>query len=114
MRADNSGKDVYADWHTTVFLVEPGKRAVAIMRLDGFNVGRAVKNADGSYQWLAREVAYYRDLKTGKILDKWENPITGKTNDVLQVVNDPVNQRLAPEHHSECVVSYRVGSDRVR
>jgi len=91
MRADNSGKDVYADWHTTVFLVEPGKRAVAIMRLDGFNVGRAVKNADGSYQWLAREVAYYRDLKTGKILDKWENPITGKTNDILQVVNDPVN-----------------------
>jgi hypothetical protein len=36
-------------------------------------------------------VAYYRDLKTGKILDKWENPLTGKTNDVIQVINDSVN-----------------------
>jgi hypothetical protein len=91
MRADTSGADVIADWHTTVFIVEPGKRAVAVMRLDGFNVGRASKNADGSYQWLSREVAYYRDLKTGKILDKWENPLTGKINDVIQVINDPVN-----------------------
>ena len=91
MRGDTSGADVIADWHTTVFIVEPGKRAVAVMRLDGFNVGRASKNADGSYQWLSREVAYYRDLKTGKILDKWENPLTGKINDVIQVINDPVN-----------------------
>jgi Protein of unknown function (DUF1838) len=91
IRADTNGSDVFADWHTTVFIVEPGKRAVPVMRLDGFNVGRAIKKEDGSYQWLSREVAYYRDLKTGKILDKWENPVTGKTNDVLQVINDPVN-----------------------
>jgi Protein of unknown function (DUF1838) len=95
MRADTSGQDVYADWHTTVFIVEPGKRAMPIMRLDGFNVGRAIKRDDGSYQWLSREVAYYRDLKTGKILDKWENPLTGKTNDVVQVINDPVNSVFA-------------------
>jgi hypothetical protein len=91
MRADTSGADVIADWQTTVFIVEPGKRALAVMRLDGFNVGRATMNPDGSYQWLSREVAYYRDLKTGKILDKWENPLTGKTNDVIQVINDSVN-----------------------
>jgi hypothetical protein len=91
LRGDTNGSDVIADWHTTVFIVEPGKRAMPIMRLDGFNVGRAIKKDDGTYQWLSREVAYYRDLKTGNILDKWENPLTGQTNDVLQVVNDPVN-----------------------
>jgi len=91
MRADSKGGDVYADWHTTMFIVEPGKKALEVMRLDGFNVGRVAKNANGTYQWLSREVAYYRDLKTGKILDKWDNPVTGKTNDVVQVINDPVN-----------------------
>jgi hypothetical protein len=74
MRGDTSGADTIADWHTTVFIVEPGKRAVPIMRLDGFNVGRALKQPDGSYQWLSREVAYYRDLKTGNIITKWDNP----------------------------------------
>ena len=91
MRGDTSGADTIADWHTTVFIVEPGKRAMPIMRLDGFNVGRALKQPDGSYQWLSREVAYYRDLKTGNIITKWDNPVTGKTNDVVQVINDPVN-----------------------
>jgi Protein of unknown function (DUF1838) len=95
LRGDASGADTIADWAVTVFIVEPGKRAMPVMRLDGFNVGRPVKNADGSYQWLSREVAYYRDLKTGKILDKWENPLTGKTNDVLHVINDPVNGKFA-------------------
>lgn len=96
MRGNTDGTDSIADWHVTMFIVEPGKRAMPVMRLDGFNVGRAIKQADGSYQWLSREVAYYRDLKTGKIIDKWENPLTGKTNDVLQVINDPVNGKFAP------------------
>jgi hypothetical protein len=96
MRGNADGADTYADWAVTVFIVEPGKRVTPVMRLDGFNVGRPIKNADGSYQWLSREVAYYRDLKTGKILDKWDNPLTGKTNEVLHVINDPVNGKFAP------------------
>lgn len=109
MRGDTSGSDVYADWHTTVFIVEPGKRAVPVMRLDGFNVGRAIKKEDGSYQWLSREVAYYRDLKTGAIIDRWQNPVTGQTNDVLQVVNDPVNSVFAPTR----AMPWRVKGDDV-
>ena len=97
LRGNLDGSDTLADWRVTVFIVEPGKRALPVMRLDGFNVGRAIKNADGSYQWLSREVAYYRDLKTGQILNTWNNPITGKTNDVLHVINDPVNGSFAPD-----------------
>ncbi len=110
MRGDTSGADTLADWHTTVFIVEPGKRAVAIMRLDGFNVGRLIKQSDGSYQWLSREVAYYRDLKTGNLITKWENPVTGKTNDVLQVINDPVNSVFGA---SSRAMGWRVKGDDV-
>mgnify|MGYP000966310167 CR=1 FL=1 len=95
LRGNTDGSDTYADWKVTVFIVEPGKKAVPVMRLDGFNVGRAIKNDDGSYQWLSREVAYYRDLKSGDVLKQWMNPVTGKTNDVMHVVNDPVNGKFA-------------------
>ena len=37
--------------------------------------------------------ALYLDPQTNEILRTWENPWTGKTNQVLHVANDPVNQR---------------------
>jgi Protein of unknown function (DUF1838) len=94
MRADSKGADTFTDWQVTMYVVEPGKKAVAIMRLDGFNVGRFAKQPDGGFQWMSREVAYYRDLKTGKLLTEWDNPITGQKNQVLQVINDPVNSKF--------------------
>lgn len=95
MRGDTKGADTFTDWQVTVYAVEPGKKAVAIMRLDGFNVGRFAKQPDGGFQWISREIAYYRDLKTGKLITDWENPITGQKNQVLQVINDPVNSKFA-------------------
>src|SRR5574337_711 len=62
-----------------------------LLRFEGYNVCRVVKVADGSYQLLTREVSYYKDLKTGKIIEQWENPYTSKTDDVMHVHNDPVN-----------------------
>jgi Protein of unknown function (DUF1838) len=94
LRGNIDGSDALADWKVTVFIVEPGKRAVPVMRLDGFNAGRAIKNDDGTWQWLSREAAYYRDLKTGQILDTWANPVTGQTNKVVHVLNDPVNGKF--------------------
>ena len=94
MRADSKGADTFTDWQVTMYVVEPGKKAVAVMRLDGFNVGRFAKQTDGGFHWLSREVAYYRDLKTGKILNEWDNPITGQKNQILQVINDPVNSKF--------------------
>jgi len=35
----------------------------------------------------------YLDPQTGEILETWENPWTGEIVDVIQIENDPVNQR---------------------
>lgn len=110
MRGNADGSDSFADWHVTVFIVEPGKRAMPAFRLDGFNVGRSVKQPDGSYQWLSREVAYYRDLRTGQIIENWQNPITGQTNDILHVINDPVNSVFSPARWN---LPWRVKGDDV-
>ena len=95
MRADSGGREVFTNWWVTVFAAVPGERPRELFRLDGFNVGRIVKAADGSAQLISREVAYYRDLKTGEFLKEWTNPITNEKNTVLHVDNDPVNHRFA-------------------
>ncbi len=95
MRATNDGREVFANWWVTVFATVPGERPRELFRLDGFNVGRFVKAEDGSAQFITREVAYYRDLKTGEFLKEWTNPFTNEKNTVLQVLNDPVNSRWA-------------------
>jgi len=95
MRASSDGKPVFANWWVTVFAVVPGQRPREVMRLDGYNVGRFVKNADGSAEFISREVAYYKDLATGEILKEWANPFTGEKNSVLHVINDPVNGKFA-------------------
>jgi hypothetical protein len=95
MRANADGSTVFANWWVTIFAVVPGERPREIMKLEGFNAGRFAKKPDGSADFISREVAYYKDSKTGEILKEWANPFTGEKNVVLQVANDPVNQRYA-------------------
>ncbi len=96
MRANTLGTDVFADWRITAWAAIPGQRPFPLFRLDGFNVGRMARQPDGGYMFMSREVGYYRDVRTGAIIDKWTNPITKAVNDVLHVANDPVNIPFEP------------------
>lgn len=113
MRASTDGREVFANWWVTVFAVLPGEKPRPILRLDGFNVGRFAKQGDGGAQFISREVAYYRDLATGKIIEEWKNPFTNESNSVLQVANDPVNNRMpAPKAGEAGRLPFRVtGND---
>lgn len=91
---DLSGKTVYKDWDATIFASLPGQKPKPILRTIGFNAGRLIKQADGSHHWVTREVSYYVDLQTGKIIETWQNPLNGKTVDVVQVANDPVSSKF--------------------
>lgn len=66
--------------------------------IEGFGIGRTEPEADGSYRALWREVGYYKDLSTGKIMETWENPLLGGEKvEVYPINNDPVNAHLKPE-----------------
>ena len=67
----------------------------------GFNAGRFVKAPHGSAQFISREVAYYKNLTTGEVVNQWDNPFTSEKNAVLQVTNDPVNSRYAAPKEGE-------------
>jgi len=91
-------EEVIAWWKGTLFQQEPGpgKAPVALMGFEGYNICRGEKLADGTWRLLSRELTFYRDLKTGKILQTWDNPISGERNTVVDVANDPVNTVLNP------------------
>lgn len=91
---DLSGKPVFKDWDATIFALLPGEKARPILRTIGFNAGRLIKQPDGSYHWVTREVSFYVDLKTGQIIDSWDNPFSGKAVKVVQVANDPVSNKF--------------------
>lgn len=65
--------------------------------VEGFGIGRTEPQADGSYRCLWREVGYYKDLATGKIMETWKNPMLGEQVEVYPINNDPVNAVLKPE-----------------
>ena len=78
-------------WKGTIFAQVPGKAPSAIMGFEGYNICRMEPMEDGSWRFISRELSFYRDLKTGALIDTWDNPFNGRKVDVIHVANDPVN-----------------------
>ena len=66
-----------------------------LMGLEGFGVGNARRNPDGSYRIGWKEVGYYKDLKTDQVLTTWRNPLNDEQTEVLQIHNAGVNSTIA-------------------
>lgn len=75
----------------------PGEADRKLFNVEGMNIRTCVSKLDGKkgtgWRLLSREVLFYVDHKTGKLLRKWQNPWLNREVDVLQTANDPVNQR---------------------
>ncbi len=75
----------------------PGEPDKLLFRGEGMNIRRCVKVEDPvrgeGWKIISREVLVHLDPETGEVVDKWENPWTGETVDVMQIHNDPVNSR---------------------
>ena len=65
--------------------------------VEGMNVRQCVTVTDPArgtgFRQVSRELMFYLDPATHAVLKTWTNPWTGKTVDVVQVANDPVNMR---------------------
>lgn len=68
-----------------------------VFDVEGFGIGRTEPQADGSFRCLWREVGYYRDLSSGRIMETWRNPLIDEDVEVYPINNDPVNVVLKPE-----------------
>ncbi len=84
-------------WVGEVFSRIEGEPDRKLFDLQGMNVRQCVTVNDPvrgkGVRQVSRELMFYVDPKTGEVLKTWANPWTGKTVDVIQVANDPVNMR---------------------
>ncbi len=87
------GEEVIFYANGTVYGFVEGERDKPLMGFQMYNIGRQIKTGDYSYDLLTNEVLLYTDLKTGEVLETFENPYTKETVDVLHVWNSPVNQK---------------------
>jgi len=78
-----------------VFGVRPNEVVRELFIMEGFSVVRSKKLEDGSYRRMLREVVFYKDIKTGEILETWENPYTNETVRVVPIANDPYNYTIS-------------------
>lgn len=83
----------FVNGHVTgvVHGVRDGEAVRPLFGFEVFSALRVLKQPDGSYQRLCRELVFYSDPATGDLLDEWDNPYTGERVRVVDVANDPFN-----------------------
>lgn len=88
IRGNTLGKPVFYYMWVSVFAMVPGEKMQELMKMEGFNVAKFVKKdleGGGGWEMLSRELGFYKDIKTNKIMSDWMNPYTQETNNVLHV-----------------------------
>ncbi len=91
------GKPAVYHWSGNVYSRVAGEPDKLLFKGEGMNVRQCVSVDDPKrgkgWRMVSREIMLYLDPKTGEVLRNWANPWTGETVEVMQIANDPVNQR---------------------
>ena len=91
------GKPAVYHWSGNVYSRIQGEPDRLLFKGEGMNIRQCVTVNDPKrgkgWRQVSREVMFYLDPKTGQVVNKWTNPWTAETVDVMQINNDPVNSR---------------------
>lgn len=87
LEADRS---TFLFWNGSIYASIPGKKKKLLFNLVGVSVSRCVPNSGGGWDYISRELNCYLHPLTGEVLHKWENPWTGETVPIVQIVNNPI------------------------
>jgi hypothetical protein len=66
----------------TIYAVLPGKAPFPLVDYEGSEIDYYEQQPDGSYHAYGATVSFFRDTRTRQWINTFENPITGKTNEV--------------------------------
>jgi hypothetical protein len=87
----NGGRQIYGRATGSVNGVRPGEAVRHLLNFEVFSTTRVVRRTDGQWDRMSKEVVFYLDPKTGRILDEWDNPYSGERVRVVDIANDPYN-----------------------
>ncbi len=85
-------------WYEGVLVgVAPGGVTRELLGIRGMNSERLVRPSEGA-GWLVlqKEVGFFTDLDTGRVLDRWRNPYTNEDVEPFHIANPAVNRPLSP------------------
>jgi hypothetical protein len=82
MRGSLLAEDVPHWYAGTVYAVLPGKAPLPLVDFEGSEIDYYERQADGSYHAFGATVSFFRDTQSGRLLETFDNPITGKRNEV--------------------------------
>jgi hypothetical protein len=82
MRGSLIAEDVPHWYSGTIYSVLPGTTPVPMVDFEGSEIDYYARQPDGSYRAYGATVSFFRDTVSGKLLDEFKNPITGKLNKV--------------------------------
>lgn len=66
----------------TIYAVLPGRAPLALVDFEGSEIDYYERQPDGTYHAHSATVSFFRDTRTRKRIDTFNNPITGKVNEV--------------------------------
>ena len=99
------GQVRYGVFEGRVYSRVPGEKDTHLFDVLGINVRHCNAVRDDvrgrGFRSVGREIMVYLDPESGEILDRWENPWTGKMISVIHVANDPVNMRATRYERDE-------------
>jgi hypothetical protein len=90
-------KSTFYSFTGTVSLLLPGMAPTPLLGVKGASATRCVPLAGERWGYTMRELMLYTDVKTGGILDRWENPYTKELLPVVHIANDPVQGTFFPD-----------------
>ena len=91
------GKTGFVRYQGKAFALLPDGRNMPLYDIDGIGALRALPQPSGAIRFLFNEFALILNSATGKLLDRWTNPITNRPVEVWHLRNGPVNYELAPD-----------------
>ena len=89
-------KETFGWFGGTIFAVLKDQPLMPLVGVEGFGVLRVAPQDGGTYRLFNRELAFYKDPRSGEFLDQWTNPITGEDCEVSPIHNAVVNAEVAP------------------
>ena len=96
---------VFGGHEGVFFAVAGNRRAIPLFGYVGFGSlqFRILPNGDAEYR--GKDATFYTDLKTGELLDTWQNPFTGKTVKVYPYINEQVTTTIPARYPAERMVT---------
>ena len=90
-------KPVIGGFHGLMYMRIPGKRLIPVFGYTGTGIMIAEHDPKGFLKIKSRETGYFTDLRSGDVLETWDNPLTGERVEVYHFYNSLIAGKLTTE-----------------